>query len=31
MGGRDWRSQDTRATESPLRGFWKVYREHMRL
>lgn len=29
MGGRDWRSQDTRATESPLRGFWKVYREHM--
>jgi phenylpropionate dioxygenase-like ring-hydroxylating dioxygenase large terminal subunit len=31
MGGRDWRSQDTRATESPLRGFWKVYREHMGL
>jgi anthranilate 1,2-dioxygenase large subunit len=31
MGGRDWKSQDTRATESPLRGFWKVYREHMRL
>ncbi len=31
MGGREWRSQDTRATESPLRGFWKVYREHMRL
>jgi len=31
MGGRDWRSQDTRATESPLRGFWKVYREHMSL
>jgi anthranilate 1,2-dioxygenase large subunit len=31
MGGRDWRSQDTRATESPLRGFWKVYREHMEL
>jgi hypothetical protein len=31
MGGRDWRSQDTRATESSLRGFWKVYREHMRL
>ena len=30
MGGREWRSQDTRATESPLRGFWKVYREHMR-
>ena len=31
MGGRDWRSQDTRATELPLRGFWKVYREHMAL
>ena len=31
MGGREWRSQDTRATESPLRGFWKVYREHMGL
>jgi phenylpropionate dioxygenase-like ring-hydroxylating dioxygenase large terminal subunit len=29
MGGREWKSQDTRATESPLRGFWKVYREHM--
>jgi phenylpropionate dioxygenase-like ring-hydroxylating dioxygenase large terminal subunit len=29
MGGRAWVSQDTRATESPLRGFWKVYREHM--
>lgn len=31
MGGRDTKSQDTRATESPLRGFWKVYREHMRI
>jgi len=31
MGGREWRSQETRATESPLRGFWKTYREHMRL
>jgi phenylpropionate dioxygenase-like ring-hydroxylating dioxygenase large terminal subunit len=31
MGGREWQSQDTRATESPLRGFWKVYREHMGL
>ncbi|HUK61667.1 MAG TPA: aromatic ring-hydroxylating dioxygenase subunit alpha [Stellaceae bacterium] len=31
MGGRDWRSQDTRATESPLRGFWKVYRERLGL
>ena len=31
MGGREWRSQDTRATESPLRGFWKVYREQMGL
>jgi anthranilate 1,2-dioxygenase large subunit len=31
MGGRDWRSPDTRLTEAPLRGFWKVYREHMGL
>jgi anthranilate 1,2-dioxygenase large subunit len=31
MGGRDWRSDDTRLTEAPLRGFWKVYREHMGL
>jgi phenylpropionate dioxygenase-like ring-hydroxylating dioxygenase large terminal subunit len=31
MGGREWRSQDTRATESPLRGFWKVYRQQMGL
>jgi phenylpropionate dioxygenase-like ring-hydroxylating dioxygenase large terminal subunit len=27
MGGRDIGSQDTRATETPIRGFWKVYRE----
>ena len=31
MGGREWKSQQTRATESPLRGFWKTYREHMQL
>ncbi|MGH7088944.1 MAG: SRPBCC family protein, partial [Stellaceae bacterium] len=31
MGGRDWGSQDTRATEAPLRGFWHVYRELMAL
>jgi phenylpropionate dioxygenase-like ring-hydroxylating dioxygenase large terminal subunit len=31
MGGHEWKSQKTRATESPLRGFWKTYREHMGL
>jgi phenylpropionate dioxygenase-like ring-hydroxylating dioxygenase large terminal subunit len=31
MGGHDFKSQDTRATESPLRGFWKVYRELMEI
>ncbi|HUE19831.1 MAG TPA: aromatic ring-hydroxylating dioxygenase subunit alpha [Stellaceae bacterium] len=31
MGGHEWKSQTTRATESPLRGFWKTYREHMQL
>lgn len=31
MGGREILSQDTRATESPIRGFWKVYRERMGL
>jgi anthranilate 1,2-dioxygenase large subunit len=31
MGGRGIGSEDTRVTESPLRGFWKVYREHMGL
>ncbi|HXP29618.1 MAG TPA: aromatic ring-hydroxylating dioxygenase subunit alpha [Stellaceae bacterium] len=31
MGGREFKSQETRATESPLRGFWSAYRTHMRL
>jgi phenylpropionate dioxygenase-like ring-hydroxylating dioxygenase large terminal subunit len=31
MGGRDIGSQDTRATETPIRGFWKVYRELLRI
>jgi hypothetical protein len=31
MGGRGVGSQDTRATETAVRGFWKVYREHMGL
>jgi phenylpropionate dioxygenase-like ring-hydroxylating dioxygenase large terminal subunit len=31
MGGHGFASQDTRVTEAPLRGFWKVYREHMGL
>jgi anthranilate 1,2-dioxygenase large subunit/terephthalate 1,2-dioxygenase oxygenase component alpha subunit len=31
MGGRDIGSQDTRATETPIRGFWKVYREYLHL
>lgn len=29
MGGREMISQDTRATEAPLRGYWKMYRELM--
>jgi len=29
MGGHDVGSQPTRATETPVRGFWKVYRELM--
>ena len=29
MGGREMVSQDTRATEAPLRGYWKMYRELM--
>ncbi len=31
MGGRDIGSQDTRATETSIRGFWKVYRELLRI
>jgi anthranilate 1,2-dioxygenase large subunit/terephthalate 1,2-dioxygenase oxygenase component alpha subunit len=31
MGGRDIGSQDTRATETPIRGFWKVYREYLHI
>jgi anthranilate 1,2-dioxygenase large subunit len=31
MGGREVGSQDTRATETSVRGFWKVYRELMGL
>ena len=29
MGGEDADSQDTRATEASVRGFWKAYRRHM--
>lgn len=29
MGGRTVETQDTRATETSIRGFWKVYRELM--
>ncbi|MBV8537001.1 MAG: Rieske 2Fe-2S domain-containing protein [Alphaproteobacteria bacterium] len=29
MGGHEMVSQDTRATEAPLRGYWKMYRELM--
>jgi phenylpropionate dioxygenase-like ring-hydroxylating dioxygenase large terminal subunit len=29
MGGDDAVSQDTRATEAAVRGFWKSYRRHM--
>ncbi|HEX7969390.1 MAG TPA: aromatic ring-hydroxylating dioxygenase subunit alpha, partial [Stellaceae bacterium] len=31
MGGSEAVSQDTRATESSVRGFWKAYRAHMGL
>src|SRR5216683_3354180 len=31
MGGSDAVSQDTRATETAVRGFWKAYRDYMRL
>jgi anthranilate 1,2-dioxygenase large subunit len=31
MGGREVGSQDTRATETSVRGFWKVYRQLMGL
>jgi anthranilate 1,2-dioxygenase large subunit/terephthalate 1,2-dioxygenase oxygenase component alpha subunit len=31
MGGDDTSSQDTRATEASVRGFWKAYRGHMEL
>jgi phenylpropionate dioxygenase-like ring-hydroxylating dioxygenase large terminal subunit len=31
MGGSDVGSQDTRATETSVRGFWKAYRNHMGL
>ncbi len=29
MGGEEAESQDTRATEASVRGFWKAYRRHM--
>ena len=29
MGGADTTSQETRVTESSVRGFWKAYRAHM--
>jgi hypothetical protein len=31
MGGVEAASQDTRATESSVRGFWKAYRALMGL
>jgi hypothetical protein len=31
MGGADTESQNTRATEASVRGFWKAYRRHMEL
>jgi anthranilate 1,2-dioxygenase large subunit len=31
MGGDDTSTQETRATEAAVRGFWKAYREHMAL
>ena len=29
MGGSTAESQETRATEASVRGFWKAYRRHM--
>ena len=29
MGGDGAESQETRATEASVRGFWKAYRRHM--
>jgi anthranilate 1,2-dioxygenase large subunit/terephthalate 1,2-dioxygenase oxygenase component alpha subunit len=31
LGGHDTRTQDFRATESSVRGFWRAYRTHMGL
>jgi hypothetical protein len=31
MGGAAADTQDTRATEASVRGFWKAYRAHMGL
>ncbi|MEJ7931079.1 Rieske 2Fe-2S domain-containing protein [Ramlibacter sp. AN1015] len=31
LGGHDTKSQDFRATESSVRGFWRAYRTHMAL
>ena len=31
MGGAGAETQDTRATEASVRGFWKAYRTHMTL
>jgi hypothetical protein len=31
LGGHDTQSQDYRATESSVRGFWRAYRTHMGL
>jgi anthranilate 1,2-dioxygenase large subunit/terephthalate 1,2-dioxygenase oxygenase component alpha subunit len=31
MGGAGAETQETRATEASVRGFWKAYRTHMAL
>jgi phenylpropionate dioxygenase-like ring-hydroxylating dioxygenase large terminal subunit len=31
LGGHDTQSQEFRATESSVRGFWRAYRDHMKL
>ena len=31
MGGEDAASQESRVTETSIRGFWKAYRKHMDL
>jgi hypothetical protein len=31
MGGQGTSSEESRVSEAAVRGFWKAYREHMRM